>query len=375
MAIRLRTLLFASAGASALLLAAGVAAAQTTSVTVPGMRLPAGSKVLNPGGQVLIIRPPSGLVSAPGRAHTNVEMVVPKGGYPPSVQRMRPLVGPPKSGYLWQTPASIACIYGVVTASHGCNPNLVTTVPTGGSKAIAVVDAFDLTTAALDLGQFDTQFGVPAGSGVTVIWGTGKPAAGCKNGPQPPNASGTGWDVEEDLDIEYAHAMAPNAKLYLVEAASNSTTDLLNAERVAVACVRAAGGGEVSNSWGSVEFSAETSYDRYFTGKDVVFFASSGDDTYPGWPATSPNVVAVGGTTLAYNPNTGNYQGQGTWYPNPDLFGLRRFILLAWHGRRDQPIRGDTFLSERRLESRRQSSRHCRCCRGRRSLYRRVDIQ
>jgi hypothetical protein len=51
MVTRLRTLLFVSAGASALLMAAGVAAAQTTSVTVPGMRLPAGSKVLNPGGQ------------------------------------------------------------------------------------------------------------------------------------------------------------------------------------------------------------------------------------------------------------------------------------------------------------------------------------
>ena len=175
---------------------------------------------------------------------------------------MRPLVGPPTSGELFQTPASIACIYGVVTASHGCNPNLATTVPTGGSKAIAIVDAYDLTTAATDLSAFDTQFGVRAGSGVTVIWGTGSPSAGCKNGSAPPNASGTGWDVEEDLDIEYAHAMAPNAKLYLVEANSSSFTDLLNAERVAVACVRAAGGGEISNSWGNVEFSGETSYDK-----------------------------------------------------------------------------------------------------------------
>ena len=83
----------------------------------------------------------------------------------------------------------------------------------------------------------------------------------------------------------------------------------------------AAGGGEVSNSWGGEEFSGEKTYDKYFAKSSVVFFASTGDDTYPSWPATSPNVVAVGGTTLSNNPNGGGYYGQQSWFPNPDLYG------------------------------------------------------
>ncbi len=312
-----RTLLLCTAGVSALLLAMGAAAAQTAPVTVrPGVTLPAGSEVLNPGAALMIVRPPSDLITAPGQAHTNMEVLVPKGGYPSGVQ---PAGLPPEAGYLWQTPGSIACDYGI-TATTGCNPNTVTTVPTGGSKAIAIVDAFDLRTATADLAAFDTQFGLPAGT-FTKIYGTGNPASGCANGSAPPNANGTGWDVEEDLDIEYSHAMAPHAHLYLVEAASSSYADLTNAEQVAAACVKAANGGEVSNSWGSEEFSTETSYDADFVSTNVVFFASSGDGTYPLYPATSINVVAVGGTTLSNSPATGAFEGQQSWAPNPDLYG------------------------------------------------------
>ncbi len=134
----------------------------------------------------------------------------------------------------------------------------------------------------------------------------------------PPSSYGTGWDIEEDLDIEYAHAMAPNAQLFLVEA--SSTSDLINAEQIAAACVAGAGGGQVSNSWGGEEFKTETSFDKYFKATKVVYFASTGDDTYPSWPATSPDVVAVGGTTIASDGNSGQYEGQSSWYPNPDAF-------------------------------------------------------
>ena len=62
------------------------------------------------------------------------------------------------------------------------------------------------------------------------------------------------WNIEAALDIEWAHAMAPNAKIYLVEAASNSYADLLNAVSVANSLLKSAGGGEVSMSWGGSEF-------------------------------------------------------------------------------------------------------------------------
>src|SRR5208283_1236640 len=80
-----------------------------------------------------------------------------------------------------------------------------------------------------------------------------------------PSAS-SDWAMEEALDIEYAHAMAPNAKIILVEAASNYFSDLFAAVTTASQLVTAGGGkGEVSMSWGSDEFPGEGQYyDSYF---------------------------------------------------------------------------------------------------------------
>jgi kumamolisin len=66
-------------------------------------------------------------------------------------------------------------------------------------------------------------------------------------------------------------------------------------------------------SWGSGEFSGETSYDSYFTTPGVVYFASSGDSPGTIWPSVSPNVVAAGGTTLRRNPSTGNFIEERSW--------------------------------------------------------------
>ncbi len=318
-----RVVLFSTTCAAALWLAVGAGAAQTTSAPVvvrPGITVPPSSVVLNPGAAMQIVRPASDFTKGPHKAHTNIELVIPKGGYPTIVDSAK---GPPQKGLLQQTPASLACNYGLVKVSDDCNPNKVMTNPSGGSKAIAIVDAYDLATATSDLEKFDTQFGLPAAN-FTKIYGTGSPSS-CTSGSQP--ATNSDWNGEEDLDIEWAHAMAPSAKLYLVEAASSDNADLLNAEQVAAACVAAAGGGQVSNSWGSSESADETSFDSYFTAANIVYFASTGDDTYPGWPATSPNVVAVGGTTIASNPNTGQYEGQSSWYPSPDNFG---YISSPW---------------------------------------------
>ena len=107
--------------------------------------------------------------------------------------------------------------------------------------------------------------------------------------------------------------MAPSAKLYLVEAQSNSFRNLLCAVTVASNLVAAAGGGEVSMSWGSGEFPAETSFDSVFTTPNVVYFASSGDGPGVSYPSASPNVVSVGGTSLSFDPMTGNFIGENTW--------------------------------------------------------------
>ena len=66
-------------------------------------------------------------------------------------------------------------------------------------------------------------------------------------------------------------------------------------------------------SWGSGEFSTETSYDSTFTTPGVVYFASSGDSPGTYWPCTSPNVVCAGGTTIRRNPSTGNFINEASW--------------------------------------------------------------
>ena len=212
---------------------------------------------------------------------------------------------PPFPGYGFETPASIACLYHLVTPVTGCNPNSFKTNPTGGSKAIGIVDAFDYPTAMADLNAFSKQFGLPAVTSTTfkVIFAGG--TGGCA-GTDPGNDPG--WEGEQALDIEWAHAMAPNAKLFLVESKQVNTDPTWAAVKLAANLVANAGGGVVSMSWGDPEVAQEINWDAYFTKPGVVYFAASGDSgigvsIYPG---ASPNVVSVGGTHFNRDPS-GNF--------------------------------------------------------------------
>jgi kumamolisin len=127
-----------------------------------------------------------------------------------------------------------------------------------------------------------------------------------------------GWESEETLNIEWAHAMAPVAGIYLVEATSDALADLLTAVAIANRCVAANGGGEVSMSWGLDEFSEETALDGFFTQPGVVYFAGAGDGGSLLYPSASPNVVSVGGTSLVRNllpwrGNLGDFEGEAVW--------------------------------------------------------------
>jgi kumamolisin len=226
---------------------------------------------------------------------------------------VRPEATQPVAGYVAETPASLACLYAVTSVVAGCNPLTLTAAASGGSRALAIVDAYDYPTALADLTAFSKQFGLPAPTAATftvAYQGSSKP------GPDPYCAMYGGWScwaAEAALDIEMAHAMAPAAHIYLVEANSSASADLFASVKKAITLVQAAGGGEISMSWGGGEYSAETQSDSTFTGTNVVFFASSGDGEGTIYPAVSPNVVAVGGTTVSRNPSTLAYQGEITW--------------------------------------------------------------
>ena len=191
-----------------------------------------------------------------------------------------------------ETPASIRAVYNLPS--------------TGGSGTVAIVDAFDYATAENDLSVFSQQFGLPACTTANgcfkKVFATGtKPQANC------------GWGQEAALDIEWAHAMAPNAKIVLVEAASNSFVDLFNAVDVATAQVTTGGVGEVSMSWSGGEFSTEASNDGHFQNNGVVYFAASGDTGgVNGYPSVSPYVISAGGTTINRN-GSGQFTSETAW--------------------------------------------------------------
>jgi subtilase family serine protease len=161
---------------------------------------------------------------------------------------------------------------------------------TGSGQTIAIVDAFRDPNIIGDLAVFDQTFGLPAAH-LTIATPNGVPQAS------------SAWAVETALDVEWAHVMAPGANILLVEAPSDNLSDLLSAVNYAA---HQPGVSVVSMSWGASEFASETSYDSTFTTPSghtpITFIAATGDigsANGPEWPATSPNVLAVGGTSLS----------------------------------------------------------------------------
>lgn len=290
------------------LAATGTAVAQPRASMASVDRLPKAflseAQVVSRGDDTLVV--PRSSVRRPDTAgrqvYTNTRIVVPQGATALSAQSIGPHGLPPYTGYAYETPATLACIYGLVAASGGCKPDGFTTVATGGSRVIAIVDAYHYPNAQADLAAYSAQFGLPAPTATNF---------------QVVNLGGTttddGWGQEAALDLQMAHAMAPNAKIILVEAASPSLTDMLAAVDKAGALVSAAGGGEVSMSWGSQEFVGEANADGHFAAANVVYFASTGDTVYPSWPAVSSKVVAVGGTTIARDATTLAFLGENSW--------------------------------------------------------------
>lgn len=188
-----------------------------------------------------------------------------------------------QNGY---APSQIKSAYGVSQLSY-----------TGAGETIAIVDAYGSPTIQSDLSTFDSQFGLPAAN-LTIAYPNGKA-----------NKTNGGWALETSLDVEWAHALAPDAKIMLVVAKSASTSDLINAINYATSH----GAQVVSNSWGGSEFSSEASYDSDFQHTGVVYTASAGDSgAGVEWPAASPYVLSVGGTSLTINSN-GSYGGETAW--------------------------------------------------------------
>jgi hypothetical protein len=166
----------------------------------------------------------------------------------------------------------------------------------GTGMTVAVVDAFDLASAEADLATYRSQFGLSACT----------TANGCftkvdQNGGTNYPVTNAGWNGETALDIEMVSAICPNCRIILVEANSSSGDDLFTAEAEAVAL----GARVISNSWGGSEGFGEQDLDEpYFDQPGIAITFSTGDNGYgTQYPAASPFVTAVGGTSLTHAAN------------------------------------------------------------------------
>ena len=166
----------------------------------------------------------------------------------------------------------------------------------GLGQTIAIIDAYDDPTAISDFNTFSTKYGLPTGNLIKAT-------------PQGVPVADAGWSTEIALDVEWAHAMAPNATILLVEAKSNSFNDLLGAVDYAVA----QGAKQVSMSFGGTDFAGENIYDTHFNHPGVTFIASAGDSgTEAEYPAASPYVTSVGGTRISLDA-AGNKLSETSW--------------------------------------------------------------
>jgi kumamolisin len=281
---------------------------------------PAPAGISTPRGTVIT---PAISVSRPGKAvHTNFKIFVPAGHQ----------ISSAVADYTFaETPASMGCVYDVGPLYAGCSPATGgTNHPTGGWGAIALVDAYDDPHAASDLAAFSAHWGLPVASFTVVYANTSFGSlngltASCSGVPSPANA--TGWDLEESLDIEWSHVMAPAAHIILVEACTQNLPDLLFAEEVAGIEVSKYGGGDISNSWGYPESEVGVPADgggtlteqqddnfffRYYW-SDITYFASAGDSGAEVlYPSASPWVVSAGGTTINRDVNR-NFLSESCW--------------------------------------------------------------
>ncbi|MDR3642315.1 MAG: S53 family peptidase [Candidatus Doudnabacteria bacterium] len=177
---------------------------------------------------------------------------------------------------------------------------------------VAIVDAYDDPTIKSDLDVYSNQFGLAHLPNCKTD--AAKSLVPCfqkisQRGTAALPSINKGWSMEIALDVEAVHAMCENCSILLVEATSPNMTNLMAAVDAAVK----AGAVAVSNSYGGPEFAEEKQFDSHFNRAGIAFTVSSGDSGYGvQYPAASPYVTAVGGTSL-YLGSGGKYKNEDAW--------------------------------------------------------------
>ncbi|MFZ6799567.1 putative Ig domain-containing protein [Undibacterium sp. Di24W] len=210
------------------------------------------------------------------------------------------------------TPAQVRAAYGLPTIPSGTY-STAQAASLGAKQTIYIVDAMHNPNIATELSAFNQKFGLPTCTTKSIAVNTSLPlpapsASACDLSIVYSNTAGVmttaapaydaGWATEIALDVQWAHAIAPLARIVVIEAPDASVTSLTNAVKLA----NSMGPGIVSMSFGVNEGSWSSTYDNVFAGTGMTYLAATGDaGAAVEWPSVSFNVLAVGGTSLTYN--------------------------------------------------------------------------
>jgi subtilase family serine protease len=218
----------------------------------------------------------------------------------------------PRIGPLVYTPAQIRTAYQLPSLpASWSNLSAADMAKMGAGQTIYIVDAFHDPNVVSELAAFNQRFGLPActtvpiSTSATLPLPVAKPADGCQFSvvyaqgsamTATPPVYDAGWASEIALDVQWAHATAPLARIILIEAANASVNSLMGAINLA----NAMGPGIVSMSFGANEGSWMASVDSIFSAANMTYVAATGDSgAGVSWPSASNRVLAVGGTTLS----------------------------------------------------------------------------
>jgi subtilase family serine protease len=223
-----------------------------------------------------------------------------------------PLAG--TSTVVTYTPAQIRAAYGLpALPSSYTGLSATQAAQLGAGQTIYIVDAQHNPNVAAELAAFNSKFSLPTCTTKTIATSASLPLAtasssGCELSIVYSTSSGgmtatapaydSGWATEIALDVQWAHATAPLARIVLIEANSASYDNLLGGVRLA----NNMGPGVVSMSFGGSETSGLSSADSVFSVAKMSYLAATGDSgAAVSWPSVSAKVLAVGGTTLTYS--------------------------------------------------------------------------
>jgi len=120
----------------------------------------------------------------------------------------------------------------------------------------------------------------------------------------------TGWAQEECLDVQMVCTINPNASIWVVEAKSDSITDLTAAVNYANQTLKA---DVVTMSWGMDDAIGFSAYNNYFTNTNTCYCAASGDANNVSWPSVLSNCMSIGGTSLLWTPKSANNRTEFSW--------------------------------------------------------------